>query len=345
MHGLFRALLHSRLALLTIRAALQLTGHSYPHDVHLLHFEPKANEVSRRPDARIIGGKELFERARDAEQTIIDSLNSLIPRPPSLDVGLSVDDFFQLLNTHSVLVDGQDLTKHKLIMFDDAHLLDDWQRELLLNELKRHDQTAFASWVAMRMRALEPGLVLAESTSPNREEFELIQLDQWGSLNITPWLLDIGERRALRAEREVPSFEGCLADTLEGEFVRSRLVAVANSERELVYELARPYGDLYSDWLNRTEDEVSSFPPTEQAARWAQLQILMQRRIQNPQREFIFAALPYSQIENRGFRYVGGCHDIHGASQRAAIFIRSQATGVIGVFQRTSIPLCIGRTI
>ena len=300
LRGLFRALLHSRLALLTIRAALQLTGRSYPRDAHILSFEPKAEEITRRPDARIIGGGELFERARDAEQTIVDSLNSLIPRPPSFDVGLSVDDFFQLLNTHRILVDGQKLTRHTLIMFDDAHLLEDWQRELLLKELQRHDQTAFGSWVAMRMRALEPAVVISESAHTNREEFELVQLDQWGNLNITPWLLDIGERRALRAEREVPSFEGCLADTLDAEFDRSTLTAVANSERELAYELARPFGKLYGDWVSRKEDEVSALPPIDQATRWAQLQILMQRRIQNPQSEFIFASLPYSQIENAG---------------------------------------------
>ena len=224
----------------------------------------------------------------------------MIPRPPSLDVGLSVDDFFQLLNTHWILVNGQKLTKHILIMFDDAHLLEDWQRELLLEELKRHDQTAFASWVAMRMRALEPAVVISESAHPNREEFESVQLDQWGTLNITPWLLDIGERRALRAEREVLSFEGCLADTLDTEFDRSTLVAVADSEREFVYELARPYGELFSDWLSRREEEVLELPPIDKATRWAQLQIVMQRRIQNPQREFTFAPLPYSQIESAG---------------------------------------------
>ena len=310
-HGLFQALLHSRLALLTIRAALQLTGHTYPRDSHILSFEPRAEEITRRPDARIISGSELFERARDAEQTIIDSLNSLVPRPPSIDVGLSVDDFFQLLNTHRILANGQKLTRHILIMFDDAHLLEGWQRELLLKELKRHDQTAFASWVAMRKRALEPAVVISESSHLNREEFELIQLDQWGNLNITPWLLDIGERRAMRAEREVPSFEGCLADILDAEFDRAKLVAVANLERELVYDLARPYGELYGDWLSQKEEEVSTLLPIEQATRWAQLQILMQRRIQNPQREFFFAPLPFSQIENAG----------SGTLEAAAIFV------------------------
>ena len=298
LESLFRALLHSRLALLTIRASLQLTGHSYPHDANMVRFEPKDDDIGRRPDARVISGNELFERARDAEQTIVDSLNTLIPRPPSLDVGLTVDDFFQLLNTHNIVVDDRESAKHILIMFDDAHLLDDWQRELLLTELKRHDQTAFASWVAMRMRALEPDVVISEAVRPNREEFEFIQLDQWGSLNITPWLLDIADRRALRAERDVSSFEGCLADSLEMEFDRRQLAAIAKSEKQLVYELAEPYEQLYGDWLRQKEDEVSSLPPLEQAIRWAQLQILIQRRIRNPQREFILAPLPYSQSDN-----------------------------------------------
>ena len=300
LSSLFRALLHARLALLTIRAALQLTGHTFPHDAKIIRFEPRAEETTRRPDARIIDGNELFERARDAEQIIIDSLNSLISRPPSLDVGPSVDDFFQLLNTHRILVDGKLLTRHILIMFDDAHLLDKWQRDLLLSELQRHDQTAFASWVAMRMRALEPDVIIAESVNPNREGFELIQLDHWDNPNTSQWLLDVGEKRASRSELEISSFAGCLSDSLETEFNRSKLEAIADSERALACELAHPFGELYADWISQREAEISEIPPVEQAARWAQLQVLMHRRIRNPQTEFTFAPLPYSQIENAG---------------------------------------------
>ena len=120
MRQLFWVLLHSRLALLTIRAVLQLKQYRYPYDVDVIHLEPKPEEVTRRPDARVIAGRELFDRARDAEQMIIDSLNSIVPRPPALDSGRSVDDFFQLLNTHRMMVDGQPVAKHILLMFDDA---------------------------------------------------------------------------------------------------------------------------------------------------------------------------------------------------------------------------------
>ena len=300
LHSLFRALLHSRLALLTIRAALQLTGRTFPQDANIIRFEPRPDETVRRPDARFIDGDELFERARDAEQTIIDSLNSLIARPPSLDVGPSVDDFFQLLNTHWMSIDSQTLTRHVLFMFDDAHLLDDWQRRLLLSELQRHDQTAFASWVAMRMRALEPDAIIAEAVSPDRESYDIIRLDRWDKSNTRQWLMDVAERRASRSEQEVSSFAGCLADSLTAEFHQSKLAAAAESERALAYDLARHQGELYSDWLHHKDTEISAMPPAEQPSRWAQLQVLIQRRMGNQQGEFTFAPLPYSQIENAG---------------------------------------------
>lgn len=297
---LFWVLLHSRLALLTIRAVLQLKQYRYPYDVDVIHLEPKPDEVTRRPDARVIAGRELFDRARDAEQMIIDSLNSIVPRPPALDSGRSVDDFFQLLNTHRMMVDGQPAAKHILLMFDDAHLLDAWQRDLLLQELERHDQTSFASWVAMRLRGLEPTAIIAEETRRNREGFDPIRLDNWSRFKFEPWLLDVGDRRTRRAEREVSSFAGCLSDSLESEFSVARLTEVARSERQRAYGLAEPYGELYSGWLAHWETEVAELDMPAQAAKWAQLQILMQRRIQNRQGEFTFAPLPSSIIENAG---------------------------------------------
>lgn len=297
---LFWVLLHSRLALLTIRAVLQLKQYRYPYDIDVIHLEPKPDEVTRRPDARIIAGRELFERARDAEQLIIDSLNSIVPRPPALDAGRSVDDFFQLLNTHRLMIDGHQTTNHILLMFDDAHLLDSWQRDLLLQELERHDQTAFASWVAMRLRGLEPRAIISEEARPNREGFDPIRLDNWSKFNFEPWFLDVGDRRARRAEREVSSFEGCLADSLEYEFGAPKLTAVVKSERELAYALTEPYGELYSEWLTHWEAAISELTLPEQSARWAQLQILMQRRMQKRQGELAFAPLPASLIENAG---------------------------------------------
>ena len=298
--ALFWALLHSRLALLTIRAALQLTGFTYPQDVNVVRFEPRADGVIRRPDARIITGRELFQRARNAEQLIVDSLNSFVPRSPLLDECSGVDDFFQLLNTHRILVEGRVSPKHILVMFDDAHLLDDWQRALLLQELKRHDQSACASWIAMRLRALEPPTLISEAVSRNREAYSRFRFDDWKSPQIETWLLDIGDRRAKRAQRDVSSFAACLSDSLETEIDTARLATIAQLERERAYELARGHGELYNYWLDHRETDVTELSPFKQAARWAQLQVLMERRINKLQGEFTFAPLPAIYVENAG---------------------------------------------
>ncbi len=290
--ALFRALLHARLALLTLRAALQLRGLSYPSDVSSVRLEPISEATGRRPDARTIEGVDLFDRARVVEELIVDSLNSFAPRPPTAPDGLSVDDVFQLLNTHRLLVNEREVAGNVLIMFDDAHLLTDSQRRELVGELERHDQSRFASWMAMRLRALEPTeLVSDEVTRLGRERLPSVRFDSWSPAHIEKWLIDVGDRRAKRAQRDVPSYEGCLEDSLEAEFDQSRFAAIADAERERAHDLGKPYGVLYRDWLASVDSELSDQALLDQAARWSQLQIVMARRIGKPQSEFGFEPL------------------------------------------------------
>ena len=295
--SLFWALLHSRLALLTIRATLQLNQLVYPVDVHSVRLEPRPDGVIRRPDARIISGADLYERSRKTEQNIVDSLNRFVPEAHKVGEDSTVGDFFQLLNTHRISVIGGRTTKHILFMFDDAHMLDDSQRTPLYAELLRHDQSAFASWVATRLNALSPPDVIMEVVHPNRESFTPLSFDNWSSQRMESWLLEVSDRRAQRAQRDVSSFEACLSHAIETEFNLTDLEKIAKSERELVHQLAEPYGVLYSLWLDYWESRMMGLPPLEQANGWAQLHIIMTRRIQKLQLEFAFDPLPISLIE------------------------------------------------
>ena len=295
--SLFWALLHSRLALLTMRAMLQLNGLTYPKDVGLVCFEPRSDGVVRRPDARIISGEQMFERSRQAEQDIVDSLNRFLPTAPRLENCSAIDDFLQLLNTHRIRIEGEAPAKHILLMFDDAHMLADAQRIELTQELERHDQSAFASWFAMRLRALSPPDLIAETVHANRESYPTLDFEKWSGQKIESWLVEVGDRRAQRAQRDVSSFESCLANSLETEIEGSVLEEVAVKERQRAYALAKPYGVLYDLWLAYWENLVSALPPRKRAISWAQLQIRMQRRIQNNQAEFDFEPLPEVYVE------------------------------------------------
>ena len=295
-NALFRILLHSRLALLILRAALQLVGLDYPSDVGSVQFEPRSDVYLRRPDPRHIGGGELFEQARSIEAKIITSLNSFVPRPASLQDISMVDDVFQLLNSHHIVIEGHDRSIHPLIMFDDAHQLEGSQRTLLISELERHDQSSFASWMAMRLRALEPPDLVSEAARPNREQLDPVRLDGWGHAKVEGWLLDVGNRRAQRAERDVSSFAACLAETIEPYFSSTQLAETAEMERARAYDLARPYDSLYRNWLASSDSDVKKLLPYQRAIRWSQLQILMERRIRKLQSEFIFESLSPSEV-------------------------------------------------
>ena len=296
--SLFWTLLHSRLALLTIRATLQLNGLTYPKDVDAICLEPRPDGVIRRPDARTISGTDLFKHARNTEQDIVDALNQFVPKTDEVGKDSTIGDFFQLLNTHRISVQGGRTTKHILFMFDDAHMLDNSQRNSLYTELRRHDQSAFASWVATRVIALSPPDIISEVTHPNRESFPPLSFDKWSPQRMESWLLEVGDRRAQRAQRDVPSFQACLSDAVEAEFIPAVLERAAESEKGLAHQLAEPYGVLYYHWLDYWESKVIKLPPLKRAIGWAQLQIIMSRRIQNPQLEFMFEPLSAAPIEN-----------------------------------------------
>ena len=306
MHmALFNALLQVRLALLTLRSALQLLGHNYPHDVHMIRFEPRSESVGRRPDARVIEGRDLFERARTIEAAIVNSLNSFALQPPLPGQHLIFDDFLQILNSHRLIMDDKEVCRHLLLMFDDAQALEGSQRELLIEELLRHDRSAFASWMAMRLRALAPRtLVSDEARSPGRESHKSRLFEDWPRVQIENWLIDVGDRRAKRAQHEVSSLQAFLIDDVNVEFDDSKLTAVASAEREFTYSLARPHGDLYQSWLAEAEAPVSDMSPLERAIHWAQMSVLIERRIRRGQAEFNF--LPLAPIDFG--RAVSGTH-------------------------------------
>ena len=198
-------------------------------------------------------------------------------------------------------------------MFDDAHMLESSQRVWLREELERHDRTAFASWMAMRLRALEPLDLITEESRPGRERFAPVQFGRWLHGNES-WLIDIGDRRARRAQRDVSSLAACLADSIETEFDQQYLVPVAAAERQRAYELTRPYGDLFRDWMARTDSEVQS-SPLDQANHWSQLQILMERRVRKVQGEFIFDSMPsHTDLEKLGA----------GTAEPAALFVANR---------------------
>ena len=300
--ALFWALLHSRLALLIMRAALQLTDRSFPSDVNSVRFEPKDDVVFNRPDSRTIPGKELFERAEETEQKVVNLINSFSAQTPSLNGGPPVENVFRLLNTHRILVDEHLVARNSLIMFDDAHFLDVSQRRLLSDELRRNDQNSFASWMAMRLRALEPQQLISEAVRPNREELAPARFEELGTSRVETWLTDVGNRRAQQAQHSVSSIAACLEDSIEAEFDKDKFTAVARAERSRAHELARPYGRLYSAWIEQYELKTKGLPPLEQSSIWAELQIQMGRRIRKIQGEFTFEALSPIEVENLGTR-------------------------------------------
>ncbi len=199
-----------------------------------------------------------------------------------------------------MVLDDHAAPRHTLLMFDDAHQLDAPQRQWLTAALERHDHAAFARWMAMRLRALEPLDLVTEAVRSDRERFSPVQFERWGSPKVETWLMDVGDRRARRAQRDVSSFAACLADSLDTEFDYRTMVTAAGDERDRAHTVARPHGALYRDWLAQADDEIVGLAPFDQAVRWAQLQILMERRIRKTQGEFNFDALPPVDVDKAG---------------------------------------------
>ena len=290
----FMSLLDARVTLLVLRAALQLRGLRYPKDVSKVSFVRLDGAMPGRSFDDEMSGQQLFEESRDVERRIAGAINRLgtSAHRPEDRVGLEIA---RLLTSHEIRVDNTPITKRVLLMFDEIHTLAGQQRNMLEQDLTRHD-VGVARWTAMRLTALTPTEAMSETSIEGRE-FVTVRLEDWSNPRADKWLIDIARKRAIRAVPTITSFETLLADDIISDQEYEAATRAAREERQSAVELASTHTELFSDWIASAEAANSDSAPLESAIAWSRLKILIERRLRRRQAEFDFVSIPADRID------------------------------------------------
>lgn len=290
----FISLLGARSTLLMLKAACQMGRIRYPDDAGRISFQRVDESLTTDTFEDVVSGADLYVQAKAMEAEISGAINHL-GRTPTLDLsGQGRLELPLLLSNHRAYVDGRLLAKRGLLMFDDTHTTDRDQQSWLADELERHDVTV-ARWMAMRLTALSPAEAMSEPATEGRESLT-IRLDDWTRATFEKWLIDIADRRAIRAESTIHSFQSLLADFLTSDVEFEAASTALVSERSAALESAATHSALFTDWFEATERSAAFQAPSDAAAEWARLRILVERRLQRRQIEFEFASLPEDEL-------------------------------------------------
>ena len=290
----FLTLLDARVTLITLRVICQLADLQFPDEIDRITFDRRTDTMVTDTLEDTVEGRELYDRARDMEAMVASAVNRL-GRTPRLDLSPKIRlDLPALLSSHTTKVNGASVYDRALLMFDDAHSLEPQQLEALETELRRHDLSV-SRWIAMRLTALTPQQVMSEPTRSGREVVT-IRLDDSTRRGFGRWLSEVADRRAVRAEPSVQSFQSLLANDLDSDMEFEPAVIARESEETTALELVHRNPELFEEWVAETKRAASSSSPVEAAGLWALLQILAERRLHRRQAEFDFASLPRTDL-------------------------------------------------
>lgn len=294
-----------------VRSCLEFVGRSPNDDSSLVQFRPTTPD-SARAFARLGGtsGTDLVCAAESAEDELLDLFDEIIATPGEMPTGHGRILSLTALSATQIEVEGVSLQARPLIMFDDAHVLAEDQRNALLGELRNRAITV-GRWLATRNVALEDDELLG--AGDEGRDFDVIELEalardrtssavalkRLSGQTLTPArfrnvLLEIADKRA----------SGALDRMLTDDAVFTSLVRVEPDEA-LAHASQDPFAMLgerisaiskgsprYSEWVRGTEQ----LGGRDALARLCELEVLIERDRSRPQLE-LFPDLPLANEE------------------------------------------------
>ncbi|MEM8620266.1 MAG: hypothetical protein AAGF73_11130 [Actinomycetota bacterium] len=200
---LFLRLLDARIAAAAIRAVLSANGLSYPSDASEVVFVPRLTDegvvrsIDRLGGAR---GDEIVASAQATESEIANLLDSLLPVDWSAASRGHTELYsLRLLSNADITVRNTPLRQAPLLLLDDGHALEGYQRRALLGAMLDRTVT-IGRWYAERFEAL-PTEELLQDDTPGRD-FEVLELERAARLpgrrRVNRLLHDVGNLRASR---------------------------------------------------------------------------------------------------------------------------------------------------
>jgi len=281
------ALLDARLILAALRHAMALKR--LKPDEPLNRFELLAPAVPVEIPGLTLPcrGDVLHAWARRREEEICATLDSFSPEETAAtgtDGLLALD----LLKPGQLLLDGQPVSEHVLIMLDDVQKLTASQRDRLIRfVLDKRSSTPV--WIAERLEALSRDELLDLGSVEGRDYERIFLENYWRGhqKRFENIMVNIADRRA-RDSRSVDlsHFQPCLEDSLDGPEWEPKFKRAADTIVARVRGKAAGTS-LFENWL--AEREALQGTPRDKAIAWRALEILMERELKRKQPSLGFA--------------------------------------------------------
>ena len=291
-------LLNARVILATLRSALLLYRLDYPADLNRITV---AIDAIRELGAGFSGdtnGDDLYRRATDLESAVCDAIDSFGNADIKSIPGSDTLSALALLKRGALLLNGEPIAEHVLLLLDDVHHLTHRQRTRVLKVIADL-RTGIGIWLAERFEALTPDEMLSSGVSEGRDYEGEILLEQfWRSHNrkFENLMMSVADKRASAAVNvEVTSLDSCLQASLDGPEWQDKYGAAIPIIRERISK-AIEGRSLFSVWIDSQEAVTGT--SRDRAIGWRALEILVHREIKREQRSFDFP-LGHSALAER----------------------------------------------
>jgi len=320
---LFLRLINARITTGVLEAALTLADRAFPADVDLVRIDVSGQAGDALERLGGPSGKELFDRAREAESEILDLVDSLMPVNAEGLTGHADLYALRALQDAQVTVGERVLEGRVLVMFDDGQDLHPSQRRTLIDRLVDRSLPG-PRWYAERLQALSVEEVVGDQ-GPRERDVRVLELEATARRGLAPdgrpgsrrrsfdpLLLDIADRRARRPLQiygeESDDFNN-LVDIDSDELLGERPEQVVATLRAKV-EAAAGGDRRYERWIEHVADRRGY----EAAVGWRELEILIARDRDRPQAELFDVQLDPGLIAERSsssVREAAGCFIAH----------------------------------
>lgn len=296
---LFFALINARIIIAALRNALYLKGLTYPEDLSKIQITKCYDDNFTTLLPVPCDGVKLNEWASQIEKEVSAAIDSFSSEPIDSLSGHDILYCLNILNPKGLLVDGQPVAKHFLLMLDDLHSLAPIQRKNLYHSVAEY-RLPLGIWLGERLSALKPSEFFNPSDITGHDYNPPINLEIfWRDFKKSEKAMDNIANLRLKSAKDVQSatLASLLENNLDGMNWYDPYTIASNSISERVRKKAA-VSKLYDEWIQKNEEFQGT--PRENAVKWRILEILIERdKIRGQQRLFDDLPIPEESLEKQ----------------------------------------------
>jgi hypothetical protein len=304
-HGLFCAMLNSRIIMSALQGICQLNGLNIKNDLSRISISLKAvknNGINRLwtqwGDEK---GEILFNKMAALEENLCDMLDDPFWDGDTKKLSHSGLWSIELLANLEILVDDKIFPCKPLIMLDDVHELSKEQIKYLFSLIMSR-QLSLPLWISLRKQAIDLEKLITEKLKKGIEkgrDYYLIDLEKSNRKNFKKIVLDIAGLRVKNVSDKIgglsQDFVSFLSDERE-EFLLEKLdEQVAGKIKERILKIAGSEIDI-RELITNVEKQTNQ--PHDICRRLRRLEILIQREINKPQKSLFSCEISTDVFQN-----------------------------------------------